>query len=413
MMNSKRTLVTSLALIAAGALLAGCAGSNKGGYYPEAPADYDESPAEAGGYGYGQPGAAPDAEEADFGPAPAQPAPSPAPAAQSKSADDDGGARAEREFTPGGDRDPFALSRKKNRPGLATQFGERRFSRVSTAPFVRADRLHPFAMGKLFYNDPQGIAAMTDTRGSFVDHTRRFSIGSGHVEMGLRDGSGRFLTGFKTGGDNFVTGIAGHRYTIVIKNHSPGRIEAVVSVDGLDVIDGKDGAFTKRGYLIDPHGDLEIDGFRTSNSEVAAFRFGSVESSYANKKHGKTRNVGVIGVALFHERGDSPGSGAPRPRMARWSSATTPTPSRTGSPPRPTDLRRSFLVVAEVTGSGTIDLRTRSAPRAPLRRRRMVRRRHFFVGANAPAARSSRLISKTCSRPEIATSEPVHPASNS
>jgi hypothetical protein len=31
-----------------------------------------------------------------------------------------------------------------------------------------------------------------------------------------------------------------------------------------------------------------------------------VKSSYANQKHGETRNVGVIGVAVFHERGSNP-----------------------------------------------------------------------------------------------------------
>jgi hypothetical protein len=338
MKNPKRTWLTPLALIAT-ATLAGCAG-NAGSYEPAAPydaagdADYDAAGDAAGdaqpGY-YPQPASEEATGSADVGGAPS---PSPPPAAQSKSSsrDDDGEAR---EFEPAGDRDPFALSRKKNRPGLATQFGERRFSRVSTAPFVRADRIQPFTMGKLFYNDPQGIAAMTDTRGSLVDQTRRFSIGSGHVELGLRDGSGRFLTGFRASGDNFVTGIAGHRYSIVIKNHSPGRIEAVVSVDGLDVIDGKDASFTKRGYLIDAHGDLEIDGFRTSNSEVAAFRFGSVQSSYANKKHGKTRNVGVIGVALFHERGDSPHNwGSPRTNgdVVRRQGAD-PFPNRFATPP--------------------------------------------------------------------------------
>ncbi len=203
--------------------------------------------------------------------------------------------------------DPFELKPKpRNRPGLATKFGEQRFSRVTTAPFVRADRLHPFAMGKLFYNDPQGIAAMTDSRGAARQHRRRFSVGSGHVELGLRDGNGRFLTGFVANGSNYVTGMTGRRYSIVVRNHSPGRIEAVVSVDGLDVIDGKSASFGKRGYLIEPHGDLEIDGFRTSTTKVAAFRFGSVQSSYAARKHGDTRNVGVIGLALFHERGDSP-----------------------------------------------------------------------------------------------------------
>lgn len=332
-MKANPTTTTILTLAAAAAFVTGCAGASP--YKASDPSYSDsasEAPAAQPSLGYGQPGGAADAEGEDFGPSAGYPAPepSPAPAEQARrSADDDGGAR------PGADRDPFSLDREERRPGLATQWGERRFSRVTTAPFVRADRTHPFAVNKLFYNDPQGIAAMTDTRGSIVDHMRRFPVGSGHVEMGVKDGSGRFLTGFQMNGDNFVTGIKGHRYSIVIKNHSPGRIEAVVSVDGLDVIDGKDASFTKRGYLIDPHGDLEIDGWRTGNEEVAAFRFGSVSSSYSNKKHGKTRNVGVIGLALFHERGDSPRFwGSPRTHgdVVRRQTAD-PFPNRFASPP--------------------------------------------------------------------------------
>ena len=56
----------------------------------------------------------------------------------------------------------------------------------------------------------------------------------------------------------------------------------------------------------DAGGELEIDGFRQSSDTVAAFRFGSVRNSCAGQKHGDTRNVGVIGVALFHERGSNP-----------------------------------------------------------------------------------------------------------
>ena len=37
-------------------------------------------------------------------------------------------------------------------------------------------------------------------------------------------------------------------------------------------------------------------------SSVAAFEFGSVASSYASRKHGDTRNVGLIGVAAFPEK---------------------------------------------------------------------------------------------------------------
>jgi hypothetical protein len=78
----------------------------------------------------------------------------------------------------------------------------------------------------------------------------------------------------------------------------------VATVDGLDVIDGQPGSFEKRGYLVAPWSTVEIDGFRRSEDEVAAFRFGRVRDSYAAKR-GSDRNVGVIGVAVFQERGSS------------------------------------------------------------------------------------------------------------
>jgi hypothetical protein len=57
---------------------------------------------------------------------------------------------------------------------------------------------------------------------------------------------------------------------------------------------------------VDPRGELEVDGFRQSMDTVAAFRFGSVRGSYAAQKTGDSRNVGVIGVAIFNERGTNP-----------------------------------------------------------------------------------------------------------
>jgi len=78
---------------------------------------------------------------------------------------------------------------------------------------------------------------------------------------------------------------------------------AVATVDGLDVISGKVGAFGNRGYVLMPEASLEIDGFRQSSDEVAAFRFAKVRDSYAAQR-GEARNVGVIGIAFFAERGD-------------------------------------------------------------------------------------------------------------
>ena len=61
-------------------------------------------------------------------------------------------------------------------------------------------------------------------------------------------------------------------------------------------------ATDRRGYIVDPHDTLVIDGFRTSDADVAAFRFGRVADSFAARTSGD-RDVGVVGLAIFSERG--------------------------------------------------------------------------------------------------------------
>jgi hypothetical protein len=103
----------------------------------------------------------------------------------------------------------------------------------------------------------------------------------------------------------YVQGNANERYIIRITNPTDRRVEAVVSVDGLDVIDGENGDLRKRGYIVPAYGETRIEGFRTSQADVATFRFSSVAGSYAGQK-GKARNVGVIAVALFEEQAAPP-----------------------------------------------------------------------------------------------------------
>ena len=212
------------------------------------------------------------------------------------------------------------------RPGLGTEWGETMNSRITSTPFIRGDARSPFSTTSMFYNDASGITAMVNAAGTPKATAGTFSIGGGIVTVGLRDENGKFLTGYVSGGKNYVQGEAGTRYSIVMRNRSPFRFEVVLSVDGLDVLDGKDASFAKRGYILDPRGELEVEGFRQSMDQVAAFRFGSVASSYSNQKHGETRNVGVIGVALFHERGSDPWS---------WSSTSTEVDTRHNANPFP------------------------------------------------------------------------------
>jgi hypothetical protein len=119
-----------------------------------------------------------------------------------------------------------------------------------------------------------------------------------HVE----NESGRELPTFHHGAQTFVLGRYGERYDIRVENRTARRVEAVVTVDGRDVISGTVGDYVHaRGYLIDAYDDLRIEGFRQSWDEVAAFRFTSPHDSYSSRM-GTPENVGVIGVAIFPER---------------------------------------------------------------------------------------------------------------
>ncbi len=93
---------------------------------------------------------------------------------------------------------------------------------------------------------------------------------------------------------------------LIARSCGEAKLEIVASVDGLDVQDGGRASFSKRGYVVEPGKTVEIEVFRTSYSRVAAFKFSSVSNSYANLRHGNTRNVGIIGIAVFTQKNVNP-----------------------------------------------------------------------------------------------------------
>jgi len=228
-----------------------------------------------------------------------QAAPSSAPPGAAKS-DAVGGARRDE------GRARSAEPQQEARPGLGTGWGETRESRTTTAPFVRDNATNPFNVAAIYYNDREGANAMARQSDYRAYERNSVPVLGGALTVTLRDERGSVLPGFASGGRNYAVGEPGQRYIVVITNNTRYRFECVATVDGLDVIDGQPGNFSKRGYLIQPYGTLEIDGWRRSADQVAAFRFSSVRGSYSGKSGQGTANVGVIGVALFNERGTNP-----------------------------------------------------------------------------------------------------------
>lgn len=165
----------------------------------------------------------------------------------------------------------------------------------------------PAGTSVAYYNDREGFEAMSG--GTERAAPMRKAAG-GRVEWGIRSGL-RFLPAYETyswGSERrrFVIGRENDNYSIVVKNLCKSRLELVASVDGLDVIDGRSAGFAKQGYVIAPGETLEIKGWRISPDRVARFRFSTVAGSYTNLRHGDHRNAGVIGLAVFDEKGVDP-----------------------------------------------------------------------------------------------------------
>jgi hypothetical protein len=113
--------------------------------------------------------------------------------------------------------------------------------------------------------------------------------------------SGATLEAHYFRGAYWVAGAPGARYAIEIRNCSGGRLLAVTSVDGVNVISGATADWNQGGYVFNPGEDYQITGWRKSDAEVAAFTFTDSANSYAERT-GRPANVGVIGVAVFRER---------------------------------------------------------------------------------------------------------------
>jgi len=208
---------------------------------------------------------------------------------------------AARESSPASPSASADSARSESRQGLGTEWGERRVSQVRNVSFERAED-EPFATAMFRYNDERGARNLAF---AYSDKARRTpaTTFAGGLTISIMNDSYNPFPALRTPASTIVMGREGERYTIVLRNGSSHRVEAVATVDGLDVINGRTGSYSNRGYIVNPHASVEIDGFRRSERDVAAFRFGRVADSYAASK-GDARNVGVIGIALFAEDGD-------------------------------------------------------------------------------------------------------------
>ena len=109
------------------------------------------------------------------------------------------------------------------------------------------------------------------------------------------------ITEYTASNNIFVEGRTGKDYTLHIENRNSFRILAVVSIDGLSIMDGELATENSNGYVVSAHATLDVPGWRLTDQQVAKFKFGLKENSYATKT-GKGGNNGVIGLIAYKEK---------------------------------------------------------------------------------------------------------------
>lgn len=208
----------------------------------------------------------------------------------------------------------------QQRRDLGTVWGESRESSMSMEQFTRQDRTKPDALAAIYYNDKAAVDVALANQ-----HTRNIMevTLARDVTLSVLDKDGDRMALRMTHDRVWLNGVDGERYSLKLVNSSPRSYEAVISIDGLSVMNGKVASYESDGYILKPNTTTLIEGFRTSQNSVATFQFGNAAISYATSKGSEAaQNIGVIGVALFSEKieardGVNPFPGQNDPRFAQ------------------------------------------------------------------------------------------------
>lgn len=188
------------------------------------------------------------------------------------------------------------------RPGLGTQLGREIHDGSTNTHFYRKSDGQPSAVATFHYNDQEGAKLMAEMLGKAVKRRGEFVLIPGKLAVEVTKDYGSECDHYHAGGKVFVMGDAGSSYSLRLKNLTEHRLEVIVSIDGLDILDGQPASVRKRGYVVAGNSSITIDGMKVGG-KLRQLEFGSVAESRAATAFGErgARNVGVIGMACYDE----------------------------------------------------------------------------------------------------------------
>lgn len=180
-------------------------------------------------------------------------------------------------------------SNKVENEKLGTKWGKEVDSHVTEVDLERKSD-HPLAESIVQYADK-------NFQGKSVNE---IALAKNKVSFTVLNEHGDKMPLYRESGKYYLAGREGQRYQLSYVNNTDKTFEVVVSVDGVDVINGSEASRKNSGYVLHANDTLKIEGFRKSEDAVASFTFSKPEKSYAaNSDNGSIQNAGVIGSVIY------------------------------------------------------------------------------------------------------------------
>jgi len=165
------------------------------------------------------------------------------------------------------------------------------------------------------------VAALTVGFHAAAEAAFQFPLGHG-VSTGTWAGSNPLQVSVKLGNKQaplyfaqwrpdrwYVEAREGTGYQVKVRNTTNERIAFVISVDGVNAINGERSRLSSSEpmYVLDPYQSMTVKGWRRSMNKIAQFVFVDEEQSYASRTDQANGDMGWIRVAAFRERQDQGG----------------------------------------------------------------------------------------------------------
>ncbi len=116
----------------------------------------------------------------------------------------------------------------------------------------------------------------------------------------------------------FIEGLWGVPYSIIVQKLVAGRVEVLTSVDGMNTLQEEEANFlTNGGLVISDSNPTPFTGWRLNDNETGQFVFKNPAQAMATMTTGSSRNVGVVGLAVYQEYLRPDISIKPSPRRPR------------------------------------------------------------------------------------------------